>query len=65
MILKKKSLIVTLVSAFVLSCVLILTLVGYVVYIEIKNEESKRSYHHSLDKLNATIYEKYTAESAR
>lgn len=65
MILTKKSLIVTLISGFVLSCVLILTLVGYVAYIEIKNEESKRSYQHSLGRLNAMIYEKFTAKSDR
>ena len=59
MLLKKKSLIVTLVSGFVLSCVLILTLVGYIAYIEIRNEESKMSYQYSLGRLNAKIYEKY------
>jgi hypothetical protein len=59
MILKKKSLIVTLVSAFVLSSVLILTLVGYVAYVELKNEESKISYRHSLGRLNAKIYAKH------
>ncbi len=59
MILKKKSLIVTLVSAFILSCVLILTLVGYVAYVELKNEESKRSYQYSLGVSNEKIYEKY------
>ena len=41
MLLKKKSRIVTLVSGLVLSCVLILTLVGYIAYIEIKNEEGE------------------------
>jgi len=64
MVLKKKSLIVALVSGFVLSCVLILTLVGYVAYIELKNEESKRSYQHSLGRLDARIYEKYLEVSA-
>jgi len=63
MILKKKSLIVTLVSAFVLSCVLILTLIGYVAYVEIKNEESKISYRYSLGKVNAKIYEKHVEVS--
>lgn len=59
MILKKKSLIVTLVSAFVLSCVLILTLVGYAAYVEIRNEESKISYRYLLGRQNAKIYGKY------
>lgn len=64
MILKKKSLIVALVSGFVLSCVLILTLIGYIAYIELKNEESKRSYQYSLGRLNARVYEKYLEVSA-
>jgi len=59
MILKKKSFAVTFVSAFVLSSVLILTLVGYVAYVELKNEESKISYRYSLGRLNARIYEKH------
>ncbi|MCX5680186.1 MAG: hypothetical protein NTZ95_06000 [Candidatus Omnitrophica bacterium] len=50
MLLKKKSLIVTFVSGFILSCVL---------FIELKNEESKISYRYSLGRLNAKIYEKY------
>lgn len=59
MIIKKKSLIVTAVSCFVLSCVLILTLVGYMAYMELKNEESRRSYQYILGRLNAKIYQKY------
>ena len=62
MLLKKKSYAVTVVSGFVLSCVLILTLVGYVAYIELKNEESKRSYQYSLDKQNANIHGKHIKE---
>jgi len=59
MILKKKSLIVTIVSALVLSSVLILTLVGFVMYVEIRNEESKILYRHSLGRSNAKIYGKH------
>jgi len=59
MLLKKKSLIVTFVSGFVLSGVLVLTLVGYIAYIENKNEESKISYRYMLERLNARTYEKY------
>ena len=59
MLLKKKSLIVTLVSVLVLSCVLVLTLIGYMAYVEIKNEESKISDRYSLGRLNAKIYGKY------
>ena len=64
MLLKKKSLIVTFVSVLVLSCVLILTLVGYIAYIELKNEESKISYQYLLNRLNAKIYEQYIDISA-
>lgn len=59
MILKKKSLIVALVSGFILSCVLILTLLGYSAYTEIKSEESKIYYRYMLGRLNARIYEKH------
>lgn len=58
-IIKKKSLIVALVSSFVISLVLILTLIGYLAYIEIKGEESKRNYQMLLQKVNARIYGKY------
>lgn len=59
MLLKRKSLIVTFISVLVLSCVLILTLVGYVVYVELRNEESKISYRYILGRLNAKIYKKH------
>jgi len=59
MLVKKKSVIVALISGFVLSCVLILTLVGYVAYTELKNEESKISYRRMLGRLNAGIYGKF------
>ena len=47
-ILKKKSFIVALVSSFILSAVLILTLIGYVAYLELKDRELKASYEHQL-----------------
>ena len=50
-ILKKKSFVVALVSSFVLSAVLILTLIGYVVYLELKESELKASYEHQLGEL--------------
>ena len=59
MLLKRKSFAVTLVSGFVLASVLILTLVGYIAYKELKNEESKRLYQYSLDRLNAKVYVKH------
>ena len=50
-ILKKKSFIVALVSSFILSVVLILTLIGYVTYLELKDKELKVSYEHQLEEL--------------
>lgn len=57
--LKKKSVIVAVVSGLVVSIVLILTLVGYSIYLEIKNEESRISYGYALGKISARIYGKY------
>lgn len=59
MLIKKKSLIVALISGFVISAVLVLTLIGYVFYIELKGEEFKRSYQELLSKTNAKVYSKY------
>lgn len=50
MLIKKKSLIVALVSSIVISSVMILTLVGYMVYLEIKSGEFKRTYQHLVHK---------------
>lgn len=58
-IVKRKSLIVALVSSFVIALVLILTLIGYLAYIELKGEEFKRSYEALLQKVNAKVYAKY------
>jgi hypothetical protein len=57
--LKKKSVIVALISGLIVSIVLILTLVGYSAYLELKNEESRISYVYALDKINGRIYGKY------
>ena len=59
MLIKKKSLIVALVSSFVIALVLVLTLVGYVMYIELKGEEAHRVYQGLLQKVNAKAYSKY------
>ncbi|MDP2912605.1 MAG: FxLYD domain-containing protein [Candidatus Omnitrophota bacterium] len=56
---KKKSLIVALVSSFVIAYVLILTLIGYIAYIEIRSRELKRQYQHNLRKVNSRIYSKH------
>lgn len=58
MIIKKKSLVVALVSSVVITLVMVITLVGYVAYIELKGEEFRHSYQGSLQKINARAYEK-------
>ena len=50
---KRKSLIVALVSSLVLSAVLIFTLIGYVAYLELKDKELKSSYYNQLWELKA------------
>lgn len=50
---KKKSLIVALVSGFIISSVMILTLIGYVAYLEIKGREEALSYDYALRKIKA------------
>ena len=59
MLIKKKSLIVALVSSFVICLVLIMTLVGYAVYLELKDEESRKVYQAMLQKVNAQYYAKH------
>lgn len=60
MIIKKKSLAVVLISGFVISAVLVLTLIAYVIYVELKAEESKMAYQDSLKHIKARVHaEKY------
>lgn len=59
MFIKKKSVIVALVSSLVIALVLILTIVGYFVYLELKGEEFKRYYSELLLKAKARVYSKY------
>ncbi len=59
MIIKKKSLIVALVSSVVIAAVLVPTLIGYVVYIEFKGKEARMIYQDLLQKMNARTYSKY------
>jgi len=56
---KKKSLLVALISSFILSAVLVLTLVSYIVYLELKEKDLSASYEHSLEELNAELYASY------
>lgn len=59
MLIKKKNLIVALVSSIVIALVLILTLVGYYIYLEFKGEEFRRYYQELLGKAKARVYSKY------
>ena len=59
MIIKKKSLVVALVSSLVILLVMITTLIGYLIYVELKDNESKLSYQALLQKLNAKNYSAY------
>lgn len=58
-LIKKKSLLVAFVSSFILSAVLVLTLVSYIVYLEIKEKDLNASYRHSLEEINAELYASY------
>lgn len=62
MIIKKKSLVVVLISGFIISSVLVLTLVGYVIYVELKDEESKMMYQESLKTIKSGIHQGITGK---
>jgi len=59
MLIKKKSLIVAFVSAVVISIVMVINLIGYMLYLEMKDDESERRYRSDLQKVNAKLYAKY------
>ena len=59
MIIKKKSLIVGLVSSVVIALVLIMTLVGYFIYLEFKSREFGRVYQELLGKAKAKVYSRH------
>ena len=59
MIIKKKSLIVALVSSFVIALVLVLTLIGYMMYLEIRDRNVQHAYQELLAKVNARVYARY------
>lgn len=63
MIIKKKSLIVALVSSFVIALVLVLTLVGYLVYLEIRERNVQYAYQELLAKVNARVYARHLVVS--
>ncbi len=53
MLIKKKSLIVAFVSSAIIALVMILTLIGYITYLEINNKKLQASYEHSLGELRS------------
>ncbi len=59
MIIKRKSLIVGLVSSVVIAMALIMTLVGYFIYIEFKSREFGRVYQELLEKAKAKVYSRH------
>jgi hypothetical protein len=59
MIIKRKSLVVALVSGMVVAVVLILTLAGYFMYTEFKGKEFKMAYQELLHKAKAKVYSRY------
>lgn len=59
MLIKRKSLVVSLVSGIVISIVMVLTVIGYFIYVEYKGEEFKRFYQEILGKTKAKVYSKY------
>lgn len=56
MIMKKKSLIVALVSSIVIFLVMVVNLAGYLIYLEMKEGELDTAYHILLHKVNARVY---------
>lgn len=59
MIIKKKSLIVALVSSLVICLVLVVNLAGYLIYLELKDDELGKAYRVLLQKVNAKVYSKH------
>lgn len=59
MLIKRKSLIVGLISSFVIALVLITTLFGYFVYLEFKSREFGRIYQELLEKAKAKVYSRH------
>lgn len=56
---KRKSLIVGLVSSFVIALALIMTLVGYFFYLEFKSREFGRVYQELLERAKAKVYSRH------
>lgn len=63
MIIKPKSAVVAAVSGLVISLVLILTLVAYVIYVELKAKEFNMTYEGLLQKANERYHSKHAGIS--
>ena len=59
MLIKRKSLIVGLVSSVIIALVLIMTLIGYFIYLEFKSREFGRVYQELLQKAKAKVYSRH------
>jgi hypothetical protein len=59
MLLKKKSLVVAIISSFIICGSLVLTLAGYLVYLELKDKELQSTYQQLLQKVNAKFYSRH------
>lgn len=58
MLIKKKSLIVALVSSVVICLVLVINLIGYLIFLEMRDNDLNNAYQALLQKVNAKVYSK-------
>jgi len=61
MFIKKKSILVIILSTTLISLVFVITLFGFYLYLNWKAENNKLSYRTTLSELNARLYEKYVS----
>jgi len=59
MLIKKKSLVVALISSLVICLVLVVNLIGYLIYLELKDKDLDKAYHVMLHRVNAKVYAKH------
>ncbi|MBU0605438.1 MAG: hypothetical protein KKH77_04030 [Candidatus Omnitrophica bacterium] len=59
MIIKKKSMLVALVSILIICLVLVVNLAGYLIYLELKDDELANAYSMRLQEVNAKVYSKH------
>lgn len=65
MLIKRKSLIVALLSSFLIALVLVLTLASYLIYMEMKRRESEASYQKLMATLKARMQSGQVARQGR